>query len=136
MSNFTSYITRKESLCIAHRLYNPNFSHQKNLEIYEKCTNCHGHNFNLFVTIKAKIDKETGMVMNFKDLKQIIRKEVYDKMDHKYLNEDIDEFKGSLMPTAENIAVVIWRWLKPKLPNLYEIRLEETENNATIYRGE
>ena len=135
MSKYTSYITRKQSLCIAHKLYNPNFSHEKNLEIYDKCTNCHGHNFNLFVTVKSEIDPETGMVMNFKELKRIVREHVYDKMDHKYLNEDIAEFK-TIMPTAENIAVVIWQWLLPELPNLVEIRLEETDNNSTIYRGE
>jgi len=131
-----SYITRKESLSIAHKLYNPNFSHEKNLQIYDKCTNCHGHNFTLFVTIKDYIDEETGMVMNFKELKSIVRKEVYDKIDHKYLNEDIEEFKDNLMPTAENMAMVIWQWLTPKLPNLFEVKLEETDNNSTIYRGE
>ncbi|MFZ8865033.1 MAG: 6-pyruvoyl trahydropterin synthase family protein [Rickettsiales bacterium] len=129
------YLVRKEKLCIAHRLYNDKLSHQENINLYDKCINIHGHNFTLFVTIKAKINDETGMVMNFKELKTIIKENVFDKMDHKYLNADIEEFK-TLVPTAENVAYVIWQWLAPKLDNLHEIKLEETDNNTTIYRGE
>jgi len=135
MSDKIVYITRKESLCIAHKLYNHELSHEENLAIYDKCTNCHGHNFNLYVTVKAPIDPLTGMVMNFKELKRIVRENVYDIMDHKYLNEDVEEFK-TLMPTAENVAYVIWQWLSPKIKGLYEVKLEETDNNSTIYRGE
>lgn len=134
MSNKEVYLVRKERLCIAHRLYNDNFSHKKNKELYNKCVNIHGHNYVLFVTIKAVIDDETGMVMNFKNLKEIITENVIDKMDHKYLNEDIEEFK-TLIPTAENVAYVIWTWLKPKIDSLYEVKLEETDKNTTIYRG-
>jgi 6-pyruvoyltetrahydropterin/6-carboxytetrahydropterin synthase len=135
MNKNISYITRKTSLSLAHKLYNSNWSSQKNIEIYGKCSNCHGHNFNLFVTIKGEIDQDSGMVINFSDLKNVIDKEVCSKIDHKFLNNDVAEFKD-IVPTSENICLVIWSWLKPKLPNLFEIKLEETGNNTTTYRGE
>jgi 6-pyruvoyltetrahydropterin/6-carboxytetrahydropterin synthase len=133
--NNISYLTRKISICIAHKLYNEKLSPQENMEIYQKCTNIHGHNLDVFITIKDKIDPETGMVINFKTLKSILKTNIYDKVDHKYLNQDIKEFK-EILPTVENIAVVFWSWLQKDLPNLYEIKIQETENNYTIYRGE
>lgn len=129
------YITRKVNLSIAHKLYNKKWSQEKNLEIFKKCSNCHGHNFTLHVTIKGEVDLESGMVANFSDLKDIINKEVSEKIDHKFLNSDVKEF-DNIVTTSENICLVIWDWLKPKLPNIYEIKLEETGNNSTIYRGE
>ena len=135
MSKKIVYIERKEKLCTAHRLYSNKLSHEENLAIFGKCTNIHGHNYTLYVTIKAPIDEKTGMVINFTDLKKVIKEKVFAKMDHKYLNDDVEEFKN-LVPTAENITYVIWQWLKPEIKDLYEIKLDETDNNTTIYRGE
>ncbi len=133
--NNTSYLTRKITVCIAHQLYDENLSHEENLEIYQKCTNIHGHNLEVYITVKDKIDPKTGMVMNFKELKSIINRNIHDKVDHKFLNHDIEEFKN-IMPTVENIAVIFWKWLEKDLNNLYEVKIQETDNNQTIYRGE
>lgn len=130
----TSFITKKTSLCIAHKLYSNEISHEENLKIYGKCTNIHGHNLIVYITIKGEVDPITGMVANFTDLKSIIKKNIYDKVDHKYLNDDVEEFKN-LVPTTENIAIVFWNWLIKDLPSLEEIKIFETDNNSTIYRG-
>ncbi len=128
-------ITRKEIFSTAHKLYTEELSPEENWQLYNKCSNCHGHNYTISVTIKGEVDPVTGMVMNLNELKDIMMKNAIDKVDHKYLNEDVEIFK-EIIPTAENIVWVIWQWLKPHLPNLYEIKLQETENNITIYRGE
>ena len=134
MNNKEILITRRESFSSAHRLYSEEYSLEENKKIYDKCINCHGHNYVLFVTVKGNINPKTGMLMNLNDLKEIMLQYAINKIDHQYLNEDIKEFKH-LPPTAENLTWIIWDWLKPHLPNLYEIKLEETENNYTVFRG-
>ena len=132
MSDNLIKVTRKYQFSAAHRLYNPKFSEQKNKEIFAKCYNLHGHNFTVFITIKGRIDPETGMVINFTELKNLIKTNIINKVDHKYLNEDVKEFKD-LLPTTENMIEVFWNWLeksfKGKPYSLHKIKLYESENN-------
>ncbi len=131
-------VTRKAHFNAAHRLYNPNWDEQKNSEVFGLCSlpNYHGHNYELDVTVIGDIDPETGFVIDLKFLKQIIKENVENRFDHKNLNQDTEEFKN-LNPTAENIAVVIWHLIKPKLsPNHgLSITLYETERNFVTYNG-
>lgn len=107
--------------------------------MYDKCDNPkgHGHNYALEVSVKGKIDPETGMVIDLKRLKDIMRERVVDRVDHTNLNEDVD-FLRDVIPTAENLARCFWQQLAPAIPNgeLYEVALQETERNSVRYRGE
>jgi 6-pyruvoyltetrahydropterin/6-carboxytetrahydropterin synthase len=131
-------VSRKAHFNAAHRLYRKDWSFEKNNEIFGKCNNpnFHGHNYELIVSVTGEIDKETGYVIDMKVLKDIIKSEVEDAFDHKNLNEEVPEFK-ELNPTAENIAVVIYNKMKPKLDaNLkLEITLYETPRNFVMYSG-
>ena len=122
----------------AHRLYNKNWSSEKNDQVFGKCNNpnYHGHNYKLEVWITGPIDPETGYVMDLGRLKNIIKVEVEDRFDHKNLNLDTQEFKD-LNPTAENISVVIWNLLREAIPSHLDlkIRLLETERNIVEYSG-
>jgi len=111
------YITRKEHFNAAHQLWNPLWSDEKNLAIFGKCANphFHGHNFDLYVCVKGQPHPETGLVMDLKQLKLIIRKQVIDDLDHQNLNLDVAWLKGT-MPSIETIAVGIWNRLTPHLP--------------------
>lgn len=134
-----TYVTRRETFSASHRLHNPAFSDAKNLELFDKCSNPngHGHNYVLEVTVVGEPHKGSGYVVDLKDLKQLIRQEVIEKVDHKHLNHDVDFLKG-VIPTAENMARAFWRILHKKIRGgtLYSIRLRETENNSVEYRGE
>jgi len=134
-----TYVTRRETFSASHRLYNPAFSDAKNAELFDKCSNPngHGHNYVLEVTVAGELNKDSGYVVDLKDLKQIIRKEVIEKVDHKHLNHDVDFLKG-VIPTAENIARAFWSILQNKIHGgkLHSIRVRETENNSVEYRGE
>jgi len=125
-------VFRKEHFNAAHRLNNPNWSAEKNKEIFGKCNNeyFHGHNYNLIVQVTGEIDPETGYVVDTKLLSDLIKEHVADRFDHKNLNIEIPEFKD-LNPSAENIAVVIYNILRPKInQNLdLKIKLYETERN-------
>ena len=125
-------VTRRETFNAAHRLYNKDWSDEKNVEIFGKCCNpnFHGHNYELFVSISGEISEETGYVIDLNILKQIIRTEIIDFFDHKNLNLDIDAFR-EINPTVENIAVFIFKTIKNKLPTEYQlsVKLYETENN-------
>lgn len=129
-------IIRKAHFNAAHRLHNPEWSEEKNREIFGKCNNpnFHGHNYVLEVKIIGDIDPATGYVMDIKELKDIIKSEVTDKYDHKNLNLDVTDF-SNLNPTAENIAAVIYRNIKNRLEHNFElkIRLNETERNIVEY---
>lgn len=131
-------LIRRETFSASHRLLSKDLSDAENEALFGKCfhPNGHGHNYVLKVSVHGDIDPKTGIVMNLTDLKKIIQDKVMTKVDHRHLNLDVEEFK-SLNPSAENIAYVIWQWLKPALGDLlYEIELFETENNIAIYRGE
>ncbi|MBP2832236.1 6-carboxytetrahydropterin synthase [Aquimarina sp. U1-2] len=129
---------RKAHFNAAHRLYRKDWSHQKNEEVFGKCNNpkYHGHNYELIVGVIGEIDEETGYLIDLKILKDYIKTEVEEYMDHKNLNEEVSEF-ATLNPTAENIAVVIWNRLRAKLDKKYdiEITLYETPRNFVIYNG-
>lgn len=132
------YLTRKERFNAAHKLSNPEWSDEKNLEIFGKCSNknWHGHNYTLLVTVKGNPNPETGFVMNVKKLSKIIQEEVLEKIDHRNLNLDVDFMKG-IIPSSENITMAIWNQLKPHINDceLHCIRLYETEFIYTEYYG-
>ena len=134
------YITRRERFNAAHMLRNENWSDEKNIEVFGKCANqnWHGHNFELFVTVRGEVDQETGFVVNLKDLASIIQKKVIDKLDHKNLNLDVDFMKGK-MASTEVLAIAIWEELETDIKNLgailHLVKVQETENNFVEYFG-
>ena len=132
------YITRKEHFNAAHKLFKPEWSNQQNEEVFGKCANpnWHGHNFELFVTVKGIPNIETGFLVNLKDLKRIINETVIDKVDHKNLNLDVD-FMKDVMPSIENFAITIWEQIQTQLEGceLHCIKLYETNNNYIEYYG-
>jgi 6-pyruvoyltetrahydropterin/6-carboxytetrahydropterin synthase len=125
-------VTRRAHFNAAHRLHNPSWSDEKNREVFGLCNNphYHGHNYELEVRVSGDIDPETGMVVDLVWLAQLIREEVEDRFDHKNLNIELPEFQN-LIPTAENIAVVIWDILRAHLPEKFglHVRLYETPRN-------
>jgi len=129
-------VCRKAHFNAAHRLHNPNWSDDKNQEIFGKCNNpnFHGHNYDLFVRVTGDIDPETGYVMDMKVLKDLIKAEVLDKFDHQNLNLDTEEF-SELNPTAENIAKIIYQKLRAGIEADYSLHvtLYETERNFVEY---
>lgn len=129
-------VIRKAHFNAAHRLHREDWSKKKNEEIFGKCAypNYHGHNYNLEVKVIGEIDPQTGYVIDLKELKDLIREEVEERFDHKNLNLDTEEFKN-LIPTAENIAVVIYNLIRAKLDHRFDlyIRLYETERNIVEY---
>ena len=132
------YLTRREHFCASHRLFNPKFSEEENLEIYGKCAypNGHGHNYEIEVTVAGDPEEDTGMILDLKKLSDVIEDEILAKVDHKHLNFDVDFLKG-IIPTAENLAMVFWRILCPKIVTgrLFSIKVYETPNNYAEYRG-
>ena len=132
------YITRKLEFCASHRLYNPEFSDEKNAEVFGLCNNPngHGHNYVMEVTVKGEVHTETGMVLDLKALKKLVNEEIILKVDHKNLNVDVP-FLKDVIPTAENLAIRFWEVLESRLKGgqLHEIKLYESERNFVIYRG-
>jgi len=133
------YVTRKIQFSAAHRLFNPTFSEEDNERIFDKCNNIngHGHNYTLEVTVAGNPNPDTGYVIDLKKLKKILEEEVIEKVDHKHLNYDVDFLKG-IIPTVENITVIIWRILEGKIDEgtLHKIRLFESETSYAEYCGE
>jgi 6-pyruvoyltetrahydropterin/6-carboxytetrahydropterin synthase len=131
-------VTRRTHFNAAHRLFNPDFSEAENERLFGPCANpnYHGHNYNLDVSVAGEIDPATGYVIDIKTLKDLVEEKVLSRFDHKNLNLDVPEFAGTI-PTAENIAVVIWRLLEPAIPRgrLKRIVLWETERNLVEYTG-
>ncbi len=134
------YLTRRERFCAAHKLYVDDWSREKNYATFGKCANqnWHGHNYELFVTVKGTPDPQTGFFVNAKDLSKIIKKIIIDQVDHRNINVDVDFFPKDLQPTSENLAIVFWRELQPHLKDykLHCIKLKETENIYVEYYGE
>lgn len=132
-------VTARLTFSAAHRLHNPDRDAEWNKRTYDKCDNPkgHGHNYALVVSVKGRVDPETGMVIDLKKLKDIVRDRVLDRVDHQNLNEDVDFLQG-VIPTAENLARAFWHELAPAIDegSLYEVALQETEKNSVIYRGE
>lgn len=135
------YITRKASFNAAHKLSRPDWTEDKNTEVYGKCANpnWHGHNYHLYVTVKGEINPETGFLVDLKWLKDITNTHVVDKIDHKNLNLDVDFMKGKLAST-ENLAIAIWEQLVDLIAEsgaqLHSIKIYETENNFVEYFGQ
>ena len=132
-------VTARLTFSAAHRLHNPSRDAEWNRRTYDKCDNPagHGHNYVVEVSVRGTIDPETGMVIDLKRLKDIMRDRVIDRVDHTNLNADVDFLQG-VIPTAENLARAFWQQLAPAIPHgeLHEIVLQETERNSVRYRGE
>jgi 6-pyruvoyltetrahydropterin/6-carboxytetrahydropterin synthase len=135
----TVYLTRKTEFSASHHYHNPAFSAEENRRIFGKCNNPngHGHNYTLEVTVKGEADPTTGFVVDLKQLKQIMEREVVDAMDHRYLNHEVPEFKEQI-PTTENIAIAIWKRLEGKLhvAKLHHVRLYEMQDLWVDFYGE
>lgn len=134
------YITRREYFNAAHRLYRKEWTDEQNTAVFGKCANAnwHGHNFVLFVTVKGHPSPETGFIIDLKVLSKIIKEEVIEPLDHKNLNEDVP-FLKDIMPSIENLAMVIWKRLEKRLQGqclLHKVKLWETDNNYVEYFGE
>jgi len=133
-------ITRRERFSAAHRMFRADWTDEQNQKVYGACSNpnWHGHNYELFVTVKGEINSETGYVMNIKTLSNIIRRKVITKVDHKNLNTEVDFMQGKVTST-ENIAQAIWQELEQEILalgcKLYCIKIQETENNFVEYYG-
>ena len=129
-------VFRKEHFNAAHRLHNPAWSDEHNQEVFGKCNNpnFHGHNYELIIQVIGEVNHETGFVIDMKKLSSILKENVLDRFDHKNLNLDVAEFKN-LNPSAENIAIVIYTMLRPKIDAelALKIRLYETERNFVEY---
>jgi len=123
------YVTRKIEFAAAHFYHNPDFSPEENRRIFGKCNNPqgHGHNYVLEVTVAGEPDPATGMVLDLKELKDILHREIIERMDHRHLNYEVPELAGRI-PTTENIAAMIWQVLAPKITRgrLHRVRLYET----------
>ncbi|REJ81612.1 MAG: 6-carboxytetrahydropterin synthase [Bacteroidetes bacterium] len=134
------YITRKESFSAAHRLSRPDWSEEKNREVFGKCSNpnWHGHNYVLWVTVKGNVSSETGFVANLSDVSNVIKQYIIDKVDHKNLDLDVDFMKGKKSST-EVFAVEIWNQIEEPLRklgcNLHCVKIQETEKNIVEYFG-
>ena len=133
------YLQRRARFNAAHRLHNAHRSDEWNRATFGICNNpnWHGHNYVLEVTVAGEPNPETGFVIDLKELKQIIEKQIIEPCDHKNLNIDVDFLEG-IMPSTENLAIVFWERLANALPagRLHRIRLQETENNVVEYFGE
>ncbi len=134
------FITRRERFNAAHKLFKPEWTDEKNKEIFGKCSNpnWHGHNYELFVTVKGEVNPDTGFVIDLKDLKSIIHTKVIEKLDHRNINLDVDFMKGK-MASTEVICMEIWNVLQAHLQTkgaqLHSVKLCETENNYVEYFG-
>ncbi len=133
------YLTRREHFNGAHRLFNPDWTVEQNDEVFGKCANknWHGHNFDVFVTVKGTPNPDTGFIMNAHELSKIIKREVTDRLDHKNFNMDVPELIG-VLPSTENVVKQIWKWLNPHITGckLHCVKLVETENIYVEYYGE
>lgn len=133
------YLTRKAEFSASHMYQNPAFSEEENRRIFGKCNNPHGHghNYVLEVTVKGKINPDTGFVVDLKELKDLLKSEILDVMDHRFLNKEVPEFYEQI-PTAENISIAIWNRLAGKLPaaTLHRVRLYESPDLFVDYYGE
>ena len=134
------YLTRRERFNAAHRLFRADWDDEKNLEVYGKCSNpyWHGHNYNLYVTVKGEMKPDLGYVVDLKTLGMIIRETVTDKLDHRNINLEV-AFMKNRMASTENIAIAIWQELEPHVKKLgvelHCVKIEETENNFVEYYG-
>lgn len=134
------YVTRRERFNAAHKLWNDNWSEEKNFEMFGKCANpnWHGHNYELFVTVKGAPNPDTGYCMDLKVLSDILKEYVIEKLDHKNLNMDVD-FMKNVRTSTENLIIAIWEEIEEPINatgcKLHGLKLYETENNMAEYFG-
>jgi len=137
----TVYVTRRERFNAAHQMWNPKWDEAKNEATFGKCSNknWHGHNYELFVTVKGEPNPETGYCVDLKEVSRVVNENVIDYLDHKNINLEVPFMKGILAST-ENLTIAIWEQLESKIVDLgatlYKVRLCETENNFVEYFGE
>lgn len=133
------YLTGRMEFSAAHRLYNPSLSPEANREAYGGCSgaNGHGHNYGLEVTVRGTADPRTGVVVDVNRLLEVMKEEVFSKVDHTHLNLDVEMLRG-VIPTAENLALVFWNALEPALAGckLHRLRIYETKDIFVEYLGE
>jgi 6-pyruvoyltetrahydropterin/6-carboxytetrahydropterin synthase len=133
------YLTRKCEFSASHYYHNPQWTVDENRRVFGKCANLngHGHNYTLEVTVKGEIDPTTGFVVDLKQLKDVLNREVVDAMDHRHLNKEVPEFAAKI-PTTENIAIAIWQRLNEKLnvAKLHRVRLYEMPDLFVDFYGE
>jgi 6-pyruvoyltetrahydropterin/6-carboxytetrahydropterin synthase len=136
-----TYLTRRERFSSAHRLFKAELNDAENLELYGQCShpNWHGHNHELYVTVKGEVNKITGYVLNLKTLGKLIQEKIIKKIDHRNLNLDVD-FMNGLQTSTENLSIAIWNELDEPIrqlgAKLHRIRVQETENNYVDYYGD
>ncbi|MBI4465613.1 MAG: 6-carboxytetrahydropterin synthase, partial [Acidobacteria bacterium] len=132
------YLTRRAEFSASHYYHNPELSLEENRRIFGKCNNPHGHghNYVLEVTVQGEIDPRSGMVVDLKQLKEVLHREVVEVFDHRFLNEEVPAFRDKI-PTTENIAAEVWQMLAPKLNfcRLHRVRLYETPDLFVDYYG-
>ena len=133
------YLTRKCEFSAAHYYHNPGLSPEENQRLFGKCNNPHGHghNYTLEVTVKGQVDPRSGFVVDLKQLKDVLEREVLSALDHRFLNQEVPEFRDRI-PTTENLAIAIWRRLQGKLKvaKLHRVRLYETHDLFVDFYGE
>lgn len=135
------YITRRETFNAAHRLFREDWTDEQNEAVFGKCANkyYHGHNFQLFITVKGMPNPQTGFIIDLKELSKIVKLHIIEKVDHSNLNVDVPFLKGK-MPSIENMAIEFWKIIDHELRtfdcNLHCIKVVETENNYVEYYGE
>lgn len=133
------YLTRKCEFSAAHYYHNPEFSPEENQRLFGKCNNPngHGHNYTLEVTVKGEVNPRSGFVVDLKDLKDALEREVLSALDHRFLNKEVPEFRDRI-PTTENLAIAIWQRLQPKLnvAQLHRVRVYETPDLFVDFFGE
>jgi 6-pyruvoyltetrahydropterin/6-carboxytetrahydropterin synthase len=134
------FVTRKERFNAAHKLFRAEWSDEKNMEVFGKCSNpnWHGHNYELYVTVKGTPDPQTGFVMDLKILSAILKDKVINKLDHKNINMDVDFMNGKI-PSTEVLAMSIWKEIEPDIATagcrLHSVKVFETENNYVEFFG-
>jgi 6-pyruvoyltetrahydropterin/6-carboxytetrahydropterin synthase len=137
--NGVVYLTRKAEFAASHYYHNPKLSAEENRRIFGKCNNPlgHGHNYLLEVTVRGRVDARSGFVLDLKELKEILNREVLEAMDHRFLNKEVPEFRDQI-PTTENLAIAIWRRLQPRMKRaeLDRVRVYESPDLFVDYYGE
>ena len=133
------YLTRKAEFAASHYYHNPELSPEENRRLFGKCNNPngHGHNYTLEVTVKGEINPSSGFVVDLKELKEVLNREVLDALDHRFLNKEVPEFEHAI-PTTENLAISIWRRLQPQLSiaQLHRVRVYESPDLFVDFFGE
>ena len=133
-------IVHREEFSAAHRLRSGQLSDAENRETYGSCENVHGHNYVLEVTVRGEVDPVTGMVMNLVDLQRVMRREIVDQVDHRFLNEDVPFLRDLRVITSENLAIAFWERLRPHEADwggarLQRVRVMESPTNFVDYHG-